>query len=349
MVLSEAIGEFTKMRSFKESGLTNHRYDRLLRIFCLCMQDPKMEDLDLSQVLWYLGELQRLGWKPNGINLIAVALRKFFEFCNLRGYDTFNEQLIPVPKKEFNMPRVADLSSFKKILNEVPHGSDRPHHLRNKALLLMLWDTGARAGEIVSLNIDDLDLSKRTAIIKTEKSRGRRPVRQIFWSEATNAALKQWLKKKLELERIDAFRDTEALFISISRCGRYDSRGKRMTNRGVAGVLGMLSNRANLPMLNAHSMRHAMGRDTVKALRSNSAVSNVLGHSNLDSSYIYTMLWGQDLKEEWDHVSRRRGSPVSPPRHSASFPRRSMQRYTTPGRLRQVKIKTSRYGRMVRA
>lgn len=348
MKLSETIEEFVSLRIFRGSPLTTARYDRLLRIFCICMHDPDLEQLDIRHVVWYLGELRRLKWKPNGINLIAIALRKFFEFCNLRGYKTFNEQLIPIPKKEFNMPRVTTIEKFKKVLREVPHGSDRPHHLRNRALLLLLWDSGARVGEAVSLNVDDLDLKKRTAIIRTEKSRGRRPVRQIFWTEATNRALKKWVKKKEELQRIDAFRDCEALFISISKCGRYDVRGKRMTNRGVAGVLQMLSNRAELPTVNAHSIRHSMGRDTKKSLKDISAVADILGHSNIESSYVYSMLFGDEYRDEWEAVMRYRGSPVPAPKLPGSFPLLKTSRASISGGIRGVKIRTSKYGRMVR-
>lgn len=259
-----------------------------------------------SQVIWYLSELTRLGWKPNGLNLIAIALRKFFEFCNLRGYGVFSEQLIPIPRKEFNIPRVATAQNFKKLMRELPHGSDRPHHLRNRALLMLLWDTGARVGEILSLDVNDIDMKKRTAIIRTEKSRGRRPVRQIFWTDDTNKALRKWVYKKEDLQRINVFKDCEALFISISKCGRYDVRGKRMTNRGAAGVMQMLSNRAEIPVVNPHSMRHAMGRDTARALRSDTSVSNILGHSNIDSSHIYTMIWGEDLRKDWQQVMRHR-------------------------------------------
>jgi integrase/recombinase XerC len=315
------------------------------------MQDPELEELDLPHVLWYFQELERLGWKRNGINLIAIALRKLFEFCNLRGYHTFNEQLIPVPQKEFNIPRVTDIDTFKKLLKEIPSKPNRPHYARNRAMLLLLWDTGARVGEILSLNVDDLDMKKRTALIRTEKSRGRRPVRQIFWTEDTNKHLKAWLTKKSELQKLFNFRDEEALFISIAKSGQYDVRGQRMTNRGAAEVMRMLSNRAKLPVVNAHSIRHSMGRDTVKTLRSNSAVSNVLGHSNLDSSYIYTMLWGDDLKEDWARVMKSRGNPMAhAPKSSRNFPiKKGRQESVTQGRLRQVIVKTTKYGRMARS
>jgi integrase/recombinase XerC len=314
------------------------------------MHDPEVEDLDLPHVLWYLSELDRLGWKPNGRNLIALSLRKLFEFCNLRGYETINEVLIPLPERQFSIPRVTDLSTFRKLLDQIPKKTNQPHYIRNRAVLLMLWDTGARVGELLSLDVTDLDLKKRTALVKTEKSRGRRPIRQLFWTEQTNDAIKVWLKKKDDLQKLFKFNDPEALFVSISKTGLYDVRGSRMSDRSVAEVMRVLSNQAGLPAVcNAHSIRHSMGRDVIKTLHSNSAVSNILGHSNLDSSYIYTMLFGDDLKEQWSKVMRKRGSPmIAPPPAAAGFPR-FRRDSVVKGQLRPTVVRTGKYGRYERS
>ena len=355
MKLNEAIKEFIELKNAKgpRSRKTGARYQCTLRIFCLCMQDPKLEDIDLSHILWYLGEQERLGWKPNGINLVGLALRKFFEFCHLRGYSiAFNEQLIPLKEKTFSIPRVTDLPTFKKLLAQIPDNTNESHALRNRAILLMLWDTGVRSGELMSLNIADLDLKRRTALIKTEKSRGRRPVRQIFWTESTNEALVKWLEKQEDLKKQFNFADPEALFISISKAPKLLLRGSRMKQTGVAEIMRVLSNQAGLlHVMNAHAIRHSMGRDTVKTLRSNSAVSNILGHSNLESSYVYTMLFGEDLKEEWTQVMKHRGNPTAQaPKRTAGFPR--FKKEPSPvlnGQIRPVTIKTSSTGRYVKS
>ena len=356
MKLSQAIKEFVALKQARgpRAAKTGLRYESILRIFCLCMHDPEVEDLDFTHVLWYFGELERLGWKPNGRNLVAVGLRKFFEFCNLRGWEVFNEQLIPLPERETNIPRVTDLNTFRKLVDILPKKTNRPQHIRNRALLLLLWDTGARTGELVSLDVPDLDLEKRTAIIKTEKSRGRRPIRQIFWTPETNEAIKKWLEKKEALQRLFSFADPDALFTSINKCPQLPVRGKRMTNRGVAEVMRMLSNQAGLPVvLNAHRARHSMGRDAVKTLRSNSGVSNILGHSNLDSSFVYTMVWGEDLREEWDEVMKYRGNPAEkpvaqPPKAATNFPR-FKSRQPVLGKLRPLTINTGKRGKLVRS
>lgn len=355
MKLHEAIKEFITLKKSKghRAGRTSVRYESVLRIFCLCMQNPALEEIDLPHILWYLSELENLGWKPNGINLVGLALRKFFEYCHLRGYQIlFNEALIPLKEKTFSIPRVTNLETFQKLLAQIPEKSSDPHHIRNRAILLLLWDTGVRTGELMSLNITDLDLKKRGALIKTEKSRGRRPVRQIFWTEETNKAIIAWLNKLDKLKEQFSFADTEAFFVSISKSPRLLLRGSRMTNRGVAEIMRVLSNQAGLPeVANAHAIRHSMGRDTIKALRSNSAVSNILGHSNIESSYVYTMLFGEELQEQWSEVMKKRGSPVlKTPKRAANFPRfKSEAMALVKGQIRPVMVKTSRTAKWARS
>ena len=304
MKFSQAIEEFKNWRGFKVTGHTVVRYDSALRIFCIAMGDPEIEQIQIQHVLHYMREMERLGWKRNGITIVALALRKFFEFYNLRGYNCINESLIPLQRKEFNIPRVANEEDFKKLVDTIRHDSDNPNNIRNLALIHMVWDTWARTGEIVSLNESDLQFNEDLsgcAMIKTEKSRGKRPIREIFWTAQTGKYLKAWLKKKKEIQKFMTYEDQEAVFISIRKAGAMDVTGKRFTGRGVCEVFRTISNRAGLPSIfNAHSARHYGGRKIIKEGGSSADVTNILGHSSLESSQFYTMMWGTDLKERWD-------------------------------------------------
>ncbi len=78
-----------------------------------------------------------------------------------------------------------------------------------------------------------------------------------------------------------------------------------MTTRGVCEIFRLLSNRARLGyVLNAHSARHFGGRHIIEAGGSSADVSNILGHSNLESSYVYQMLWGSELRERYRHFKK---------------------------------------------
>ncbi len=312
MKFSQAIEEFKNWRGFKVTGVTVIRYDSVLRIFCLTMGDPDIDQVQIHHVLHYMKEMERLGWKRNGIQMVAIALRTFFEYYNLRGFSCLNESLIPLPRREFNIPRVANEEDFKKLVKSIPHDTN-PNNIRNLALIHMVWDTWARSGEIISLDEDELKFNKDLsgcAMIRTEKSRGRRPIREIFWTARTGKYLKAWLKKKAEIQKLMTFDDPAAVFISIRKCGQYDVSGKRMTNRGVCEVFRMISNRAGLPSIfNAHSARHYGGRKIIKEGGASADVTNILGHSNLESSQFYTMMWGNDLKERWNVFQNTYSNP----------------------------------------
>lgn len=304
MRLSQAIEEYSAWRGFKVTGETVVRYHSALRIFCLVLGDPDAGSINFNQVMHYLQEMDRLGWKRNGILISILAVRSLFTFLELRGEKVMSADLIPLPRKKINLPRVANERDFNKLLNAIPK-DEKYSNLRNRALVSMVWDTWARTGEIISLNIEDLTFAKDgsgSAIIKTEKSRGRRPIREIFWTKKTSLLIKRWLKARDKLAVYFDIERDNPVFISIWKAGGYDSRGKRMTNRGVCEVFRTNSNRAGLEStLNAHSVRHFGGRHIISSGGANSDVTNILGHSHLSSSEIYTMIWGQDLKKRYDH------------------------------------------------
>lgn len=157
----------------------------------------------------------------------------------------------------------------------------------------MLWDTGARVGELVSLNLKDVDFKNLRGTIQTEKSRGAYPFRQIFWTKETDKNLERWIEKRKNLAQRVKFKDPEALFVGACRW----QLGKRLTNNAVSILLRHYSTKADIPTLNAHSFRHHMGVDLVKKGASNSIISNILGHSSLTSSYQYTMLSNPELEK----------------------------------------------------
>ncbi len=299
MKTSEAIKEFSEWRRFKVQKGTVVRYARALRTFCLAISDPDVEDININRVMEYLTTMERLGWERNGIVIVCLALRKFFEYLNLKGEKVISEQLIPLPRKEYKIPRIADVPTFRKLINVIPVDNN-PHNLRSFAFINLLWDTGARTGELCSINVSDLDLVNRTAIIKTEKTRGMRPIREIFWSNSTNGHLKRWLKKREHLMNLFDFEDEHALFVSISICSQHSVRGKRMSPKSMNEVMRVLSNRAKIATVNPHSFRHYNGRKIIEMGGTSADVSNILGHSDIRSSYIYTMMHGKQLKKRWN-------------------------------------------------
>lgn len=295
MQLSQAIVEFTEWKKINVTRSTMIGYNLMLRQMAVHLHDMDIEDVVVSDIVEYFGLMRKLGWDQNSFIPRAMAVRKFFEYFTQVGMQVLNPWLIPVPRKNYKIARVATDEDYHKLLESIPNPTNDPRHIRNRAFINLLWDTGARNGELCSLNVSDLDLVKMKAVIKTEKSKGMRPVREIFWTDKTNTAIKSWLKKREHLSGIMYFVDKNALFISVCNA----QAGNRMNIRGIGEMLRQYCNRAKLPHMNAHSFRHRMGHHIVKQGGSNSDVSNILGHSSLQSSFTYTQMTNVELHDRY--------------------------------------------------
>ena len=116
-------------------------------------------------------------------------------------------------------------------------------------------------------------------------------MRELFWTNDTNESLGKWLDKRSRLQQKDA----EAVFIST--CS--GNVGQRFTIKGVGEMLRRYSNRARIPYINPHSFRHHMGHDIIHQGGSSADVMNILGHSTIASSTIYTMMTDRELEERY--------------------------------------------------
>jgi len=295
MLFSEAIEKFSAWRKLKVKGETVKGYDLILRSFCVFLRDPEIEDIALENVVEWFYLQEKLGWDRNGFIPKACAIRKIFEFYQHQDIKVLDPWLIPIPNKEYRQPRVLIEENYRKILAEIPKDGRYALHIRNEAITRMLFDTGVRCNELLSLNIQDIDTKGMQAIIHTEKSRGKKPMRQIFWTESTNEALKMWMKRRQKLFDNGFFEDYDALFISINS-GKY---GKRFGIKGTEDMLYRLSKKAGITTVNPHSFRHHFGVDLAKKKVNNSTISNQMGHSNLASSFVYTMFNDYEMEESY--------------------------------------------------
>ncbi len=309
MLFSQCIEEFSRLRklSRKKTG-TIKGYELSLRQFCLYIKDIPVEDVTLDQVEDWFEDMEKLGWKGNSFIPKMMALRKFFEFCQIKGYNVIPLKFLEVPGKELeDLPRVATPEEYAKLLSIIPRNND-PRHIRNLAIITMLWDTGARNSELLSINIDKLNFERKKIIIKTAKNKGSRPFREIFWFDEADINLRAWIEKREHLVKNKGIQldEENALFIGVTGC----KVGHRLTNSGVAEMLRNYSHKAGIPVMNAHSFRHAKGRNIIKMGGSSADVTNVLGHANQQSSKVYTMMGDHDLEERCHKFNMQVGDQV---------------------------------------
>jgi len=91
-------------------------YDRELRNFSLFLRNPEIENVTINDVMEYLNGMAEMGWDHNSFIGKCMALRKFFEFYRMQGIEVIDENLIPIPNKEYKIPRVADEDGYQNFL-----------------------------------------------------------------------------------------------------------------------------------------------------------------------------------------------------------------------------------------
>lgn len=299
MKFHEAIKEFTAWKTFTVKDGTSKGYELDLRSLALYLHNPDVETVGWEQIQEFSNGMMELGWDKNTVVRKFMAFRKFFQYWHKKNPKVLDPDWIPAMSYDMKPPKVVDEEAYKKILDAIPSERFDIRHVRNRAMINILWDTGARNNEVLMLDIDDLDFDNKKACIRTEKAKFRRKYREIFWTDETNNNLLCWMKEreKYAKKHPHSMKDPKAVFINVSGL----KPATRMKNGGFSGLLRSLCDRAGIEHFNPHSFRHHMGHDIIKKGGSNSDVSNILGHSSLESSFVYTMMNDQELERRYRH------------------------------------------------
>lgn len=298
MVLSETVEDYLSWLKIKGNQSTVKTYKQNIIQFIVYVHDVRASSLGIENILSYIQLLQKLDYDNNTLFIRANVIKNFVKYLNLKKINYINPDDIPIPNKEFKRPRVITEDVYRKLLSTFSNNKD-PRNIRNRLVIKLLRETGVRINELLALNIQDV--GDKEAIIKTEKSNGRRPYRQIFWSTETQELLYEWFKiRQAILGRCN--KEETALFIGVSAKGV----GKRLVDKSVQWMLWKHSKIAGVDTVNAHSFRHAFGHDIAKN-GSGVDVMNLLGHSTLASSTVYTQMYGNELKDRYRLIFPGRG------------------------------------------
>jgi len=181
MKLLDAINKYTSWKMIKRKQATAYGYDGHLRHFSMFLRNPEIEDITLEHIEEYIHMCRQHGYKPNTLEKYGVAIKDIMKYLGEREYRVVKHTLVPIPQKEYNMPRVANEDDFIKIISAIPQDSGAYYHVRNNAILWLLHDSGCRIGELISVNIQNVNLENNSIQIKTEKGRNGYDFRNIFW------------------------------------------------------------------------------------------------------------------------------------------------------------------------
>lgn len=224
-------------------------------------------------------------------NYHLIALRSFLKYLNKRDVPCLASEKIDLPKAESHTIKFLDHQQVERLMN-MPEIST-PEGLRDKAILEVLFSTGLRVSELVSLNRDQVNLDRREFGVV---GKGRR-VRVVFLSEKSA----EWLKRYLAT-REDSL---QPIFIRYSgkKPDPSDTSGNsiRLTARSVQRAVEKYAAKAKLLIkITPHGLRHSFATDLLSNGADLRAIQELLGHKNVSTTQIYTHVTNPQLKQIHD-------------------------------------------------
>ncbi len=233
--------------------------------------------VDRPLLLSFLRHLKDRKYTPASVARKVAVLKTFFSFLSERRIITENPAIkLDSPKVEKRLPQVLTIDQIEQLLAApLKHGT--PKGARDRAILELLYASGLRVSELVSLNCADIDLDG-----KKVKCQGRgEKKREIPISERALTALAQYIQRGRPVMASD---DGElALFVN--------PRGERLTRQGLWLIIKEYVKEAEIAgQVTPHTLRHSFAVHMLTSGADLQNVQHLLGHSNITTTHVYTRL-----------------------------------------------------------
>ena len=230
----------------------------------------------------YIRELQEDGKKPSSISRCIASIRSFYQFIlkrkKIKADPTAN---IQSPKIEKRVPSVLTSKEVELLLNQ-PKDVDLKG-IRDKAMLEFAYATGMRVTEIISLNIEDVNLEEGYVMCKADNKQ-----RNITLGTMSLNALKEYVEQARDV--LIKEEDEKALFVNIN--------GGRLTRQGFWKIIKYYKEQAHITKeITPHVLRHSFATQLLQNGADLKAIQTMLGHSDISSTQIYMQFQDEGLKD----------------------------------------------------
>ena len=299
MKLSEAIEKFLRhLKNVKNASLyTIRNYRRSLNLFQKALGDIFLEEINLERIDDFRDKIFELKSRNSGEkisratqNLYLVPVRSFLKFAHKRD---LAQNLMSPEKIELVKQDPRDVSGLTEEelnrLRKFRENSNPQIAARDDAIIEMLFSTGLRISELVSLNVENVNLKTREFSII---GKGRK-IRLVFLTERAAKLLEKYLQI-----RTDNF---APLFLNTRFRGNpFEKRGecRRLSRTSIEIMIrkrGMLAGITR--PVTPHVLRHTFATTLLRRGADIRSVQEMLGHSNIATTQIYTHVANADLKK----------------------------------------------------
>lgn len=257
-----------------------------LRAFMESKNLIEIADLDLELVRDWLWRASEKGLTKTTLARKSAAVRAFTAWLNKNGkLETDPGLKLRSPKASRTLPKVVSRDSMLEVFAKLEplSSSDNPAGIQDLLMIELLYGSGIRVSELVGLNLEDIDYARKILRVTGKGNKQR----MVPYSDPAGLALDKWIREGRpqfvnELSQ-------NALLIT--------SRGKRVGVRQVYALVAKLLSETAVGQAGPHALRHSAATHLLDGGADLRAVQELLGHSSLATTQIYTHVSVDRLKQ----------------------------------------------------
>ena len=267
----------------KVSKNTLQSYERDILQFDKYLSDKKMNYSKINQedIKEYLNHLQEIGKKTSSISRSLASIRSFYQYeSRVKKIKNNPTEGVQAPKVEKHAPNILSSQEVELLLDQ-PKDVDLKG-TRDKAMLEFAYATGMRVTEMISLNIEDVDVENATVVCKTANKQ-----RVIPLGSMSLKALKEYIEDARPILVKDE--EEKALFVNIN--------GRRLTRQGFWKIVKYYKDQAHITKdITPHVLRHSFATHLLQNGADLKSIQTMLGHSDISSTQVYMQFQDDSIK-----------------------------------------------------
>lgn len=279
----------------KVSEHTVRAYARDLSDFAAFLEAEGVTEWQQVTVLTlrqYLNWLFAQGYERRSIARKLSSVRSFFRFLARMGYISVNPALdLKQPRLPQKLPTVLEVSEVERLLSSPD--TSTPRGLRDRAILELLYATGLRVSEVASLRISDIDFAEKLVRVK---GKGGKERIALLHDEALNW-LERYLTESRPLFLQRGKQVTDIVFVS--------QKGTPLTVRQIHRIVDGYAKKVLGRRISPHALRHSFATHLLEGGADLRVIQELLGHSSLAATQIYTRLSRTHLKRVYEKAHPR--------------------------------------------
>ncbi len=269
------------------SANTRQAYERDLRLFCKTLgfkNSDALVNVSREQITGYMTQLKEKGLAAATIARKLAAIKAFYRFMTAEGYmDANPAEVVEAGTKGIKLPRVLSEDEVVRLLNQPDITT--AEGFRDRTMLEVLYATGMRVSELINLTLERVDLNMKYIIAFGKGSKER-----IVPLGSVAAEFLQQYLEKVRPKLTHAGRNTNIVFLAFG--------GHELTRQRFWQIIRDYGRKANInKALTPHILRHSFATHLLDNGADLRSVQELLGHSDISTTQIYTHLTNKRLRD----------------------------------------------------